>query len=820
MTNELVLEGIIEPKEEDEDEYAGGGSVEEIIENINPIATKFEGNSRDGFSVMVEDANSNFKAWVDVYIDDNDVRWDWNQYIFHTDNSKDVFQSKMQDDMYVADYFSSEAINYLEQQGAIQQDENADWSYTDKYKDGGTTKKKKLGAEKKSKIEITEDKKEGKKYAKRTLVKENNKGEKITYELSVGIHTNPKEKPNRYADGFFEIYATDEDDNEYFYAEGGLWIKNGRIYDYDGVYELSEKLRPLMSALNLNAKDVYAEGGKVGMIRYYIGGLVSEDIPFEYNGEEEDINYEVGFHEGGIDLETFKETPSGYYVRIMPYGSTDIRRFIYPEKDIEIAYLSKLRAITMLLFEADKDTKENQKIAIKEGKKNLPKLLKYMTENLEEEDRFSENVRKVQDAMWGGDEDEEDDDDYAGGGSVKKNKLQQARDYWKELEGQMSAKQKKFYNELLKRRQPSFEENFNNLEIAEYINGEIIEQFGVDLGINGYQVSGVNWFKLGFKYIAYREAIEEPEFWEEMNEYAEGGEAGYSKKERVIDYYYQNDIFDDYETYGLSEDDLNNEDKVVKSIIKYHGLNKPENVDERFEILFGEDDDDYAEGGEVEDWMEEALESLIEETGFDDLEITYVGNSKIKYEFMASDGDVEYRVFQTEGDAEETAIEQVREDLEESPENFNQDWLMNYIDGGDFFEEALNEMNQVYVDDIESESDSVYENRLIAELVENGLMDEEDAKSDYAEPMADDLKSDYVALLTEGQLDEGNNGLNYFIYNFGEEETYKMVRDNNLIDIDEASKDAVNVDGIGHFLSSYDGETLYLSNDCVAYRTN
>jgi hypothetical protein len=113
---------------------------------------------------------------------------------------------------------------------------------------------------------------------------------------------------------------------------------------------------------------------------------------------------------------------------------------------------------------------------------------------------------------------------YEGGGSVKKDKLQQARDYWKELEGQMSAKQKKFYNELLKRRQPSYERNFNDSEIAQYINGEIIEQFGVDLGITKYQISGVNWFKLGFKYIAYREAIEEPEFWEEMNEYEVGGE--------------------------------------------------------------------------------------------------------------------------------------------------------------------------------------------------------------------------------------------------------------------------------------------------------
>ena len=218
--------------------------------------------------------------------------------------------------------------------------------------------------------------------------------------------------------------------------------------------------------------------------------------------------------------------------------------------------------------------------------------------------------------------------------------------------------------------------------------------------------------------------------------------------------------------------------------------------------------------------MEKALASLIEETGNDDLEITHIVNSKIKYEFIASDGDVEYRVFITEGDAEEIAVEQVRDDLQESPENFNQDWLMNYIDGRDFFEEQLYEMNLSYVEDIASETDSKYLNRLIAELVNNGLMDEDDAESENAEEIADDLKYDYISLLTEGQLDEGMNGLQYFIDNFGENETYGMVVDNNLIDIDEASQDAVNIDGIAHFLSSYDGETLYLSDDCVAYRTN
>jgi hypothetical protein len=99
-------------------------------------------------------------------------------------------------------------------------------------------------------------------------------------------------------------------------------------------------------------------------------------------------------------------------------------------------------------------------------------------------------------------------------------------------------------------------------------------------------------------------------------------------------------------------------------------------------------------------------------------------------------------------------------------------------------------------------------------------MDEDDAESENAEELADDLKYDYVTLLTQEKLEEGNDGLDYFINNFGEEETYKMVMDNNLIDIQEASQDAVQTDGIGHFLSSYDGETLYLSDDCVAYRIN
>jgi len=297
------------------------------------------------------------------------------------------------------------------------------------------------------------------------------------------------------------------------------------------------------------------------------------------------------------------------------------------------------------------------------------------------------------------------------------------------------------------------------------------------------------------------------EYQDEMNEYAEGGEL----KVGSVVIGKAGSRIPAKEVGEIIE--INGE----KAIVNWrYGLG--ENKTHKISELMYAGNNEYAEGGEVEDWMEEALESLIEETGFDELEITMVSDNG--NEFYCTDGDTEYRVFKTEDDAEEKAIEQVREDMEESPENFNQDFIKDYIDGREYFEDALNEMNYSYAYDIQSEKDDKYESRLIAEMVEWGILDDVDAHSSNAEEIANDNIDDFVTLLTNEQLGQGNNGLDYFISNFGEEETMKMVIDNNLIDIDEASKDAVQTDGIGHFLSYYDGETLYLKDDCVAYRVN
>ena len=232
----------------------------------------------------------------------------------------------------------------------------------------------------------------------------------------------------------------------------------------------------------------------------------------------------------------------------------------------------------------------------------------------------------------------------------------------------------------------------------------------------------------------------------------------------------------------------------------------------------GNDPFEYAEGGEVLEWMYDALDSLIAETGFTDLEITIVADNG--NEFYAEGNGTEYRVFKTEDDAQVQAEEQVLDDLKENPEYFNRNWLMNYIDGRAYFETVLNEMNYNYVEDLKSDTGGNYENDLIEQLVINGLMDEDDARSSQAEELAEERIDDLVNLLTENQLDEGNDGLDYLIDNFGEEEAFEMIVENNLIDTDSATKNAVYIDGIAHFLSSYDGETLYLPNEYVAYRVN
>jgi predicted transcriptional regulator len=229
-------------------------------------------------------------------------------------------------------------------------------------------------------------------------------------------------------------------------------------------------------------------------------------------------------------------------------------------------------------------------------------------------------------------------------------------------------------------------------------------------------------------------------------------------------------------------------------------------------------DTQFDNGGGV-GWNENALEELQEFEGDDEIQITtHSGNL-----FYASNDNAEYIVFKSYDDAYDYAYQMVNQDLVDNPEYFNQNWLSNFvdIDGAKYYlTEVYDEWNYSYANDIKMESDSKYSNRLISEMVDAGLMDDEDAESEDAESTAISLMDDFVEYLTNSQIDEGRGGLDYYENNFGQEQTMQMIIENNLIDIDEATEGAISEDGVAHFISSYDGNEIELPSGYYAYRTN
>jgi len=58
--------------------------------------------------------------------------------------------------------------------------------------------------------------------------------------------------------GWFEIYDVESGGNDW-YAEGGLWISEMTITDYDGMYALPEFITSKLAELGYNVDDVICD---------------------------------------------------------------------------------------------------------------------------------------------------------------------------------------------------------------------------------------------------------------------------------------------------------------------------------------------------------------------------------------------------------------------------------------------------------------------------------------------------------------------------------------------------------------------------------
>jgi len=219
--------------------------------------------------------------------------------------------------------------------------------------------------------------------------------------------------------------------------------------------------------------------------------------------------------------------------------------------------------------------------------------------------------------------------------------------------------------------------------------------------------------------------------------------------------------------------------------------------------------------------------------------------------------DSDWLIFEDYGIAERQAVEYVGSMLEDEPESFNQQWLQNYITMSDTDRrgEANDESrNYAYeqLDEDEAMKESGLDDRnaeieedidfLLSEIkalekekndpdddnIVNVVDDEISIKTDRIEALEKEqteLPDEAREKIQEDKYDEIYEELDDPIQYFVEDHmmyTAEQLLDVSFIsiNIDEAAQDAVNEDGIAHFLAGYDGNVLELDNGMVMYRVN
>lgn len=189
----------------------------------------------------------------------------------------------------------------------------------------------------------------------------------------------------------------------------------------------------------------------------------------------------------------------------------------------------------------------------------------------------------------------------------------------------------------------------------------------------------------------------------------------------------------------------------------------------------------------------------------------------------------EYAVYYSYDDAVEDAKDDVRNNIDDRGiEAFSESFQQEIIDDGlldkQWFEDARYESNRFYVEGIKEESSTnpEYANRLIEECIENGLISENDLdENGEYEGDNDDLVEQYVEFLDYKYGDY--DPIEWFRDNFGDAELRDMVREHNLMDIEEIVERVVDTDGVANSLATYDfkeNEVSYEDDEFFIYKTN
>ncbi len=188
----------------------------------------------------------------------------------------------------------------------------------------------------------------------------------------------------------------------------------------------------------------------------------------------------------------------------------------------------------------------------------------------------------------------------------------------------------------------------------------------------------------------------------------------------------------------------------------------------------------------------------------------------------ANNGESEWMVFADYDDAEVEATEIVKNDLEDEPSIFNQDWLQNFTYISDTDIRLLaGEESEAYADDMDD-----YEFVEWANVEDDYESAEELGDTRQMQKIVDEAREAYIEDrygYIKDQLDRDPMG--YFVDDMGYREKDYFEMNFVQIDYDEAAESAIDTDGVAHFLDRYDGEEEEIEDPItrksfVVYGTN
>src|SRR5271170_1583803 len=176
----------------------------------------------------------------------------------------------------------------------------------------------------------------------------------------------------------------------------------------------------------------------------------------------------------------------------------------------------------------------------------------------------------------------------------------------------------------------------------------------------------------------------------------------------------------------------------------------------------------------------------------------------------------EWYVVENDEAADALATTIVEQDLEESPENFNQDFIENHIDTKKLKKDLMSDVTDMRIEDLTDEAERRPDDFWQQYEGEGWTAPEEDEEGERRAPTSREIE-ELAERLAEEQLSDPMAWLEEI---YGREDAVKKAIEIAGLNVKEAAEAAIREDGAGHFLSSYDNETHETPTGLVYWRGN